>query len=85
MLESLLDDPDCPPVSLYWGQRQAEELYLDAELRSWSERLYEFRYVPVLSRAGAGWPGRRGHAGRHRGRLGRPVRSTRCTCAARPP
>lgn len=61
MLESLLDDPDCPPVSLYWGQRQAEELYLDAELRSWAERLYEFRYVPVLSRADAHWGGQRGH------------------------
>lgn len=61
MLESLMDDPDCPPVSLYWGARTEADLYLDAEIRSWGDRLYEFRYEPVLSRAPAGWTGRRGH------------------------
>jgi CDP-4-dehydro-6-deoxyglucose reductase, E3 len=61
MLESLLDDDDCPPVSLYWGMRSEADLYLDDLFASWSARLYEFRYVPVVSRAGAGWRGRRGH------------------------
>ena len=61
VLESLMDDPDCPPVSLYWGMRTAADLYLDAEIRSWGERLYDFRYIPVLSRADAAWQGRRGH------------------------
>ncbi|HRP97113.1 MAG TPA: 2Fe-2S iron-sulfur cluster-binding protein [Rhodocyclaceae bacterium] len=61
ILESLLDDPDCPPVSLYWGMRTAADLYLDEEIRSWADRLYEFQYVPVLSRAPSSWPGRRGH------------------------
>ncbi len=61
MLESLLDDPDCPQVSLYWGMRTRADLYLDEELRSWSARLRDFRYVPVLSRADAAWRGRRGH------------------------
>jgi CDP-4-dehydro-6-deoxyglucose reductase len=61
MLEALLDDPGCPPVSLYWGMRTAEDLYLDAQIRSWADRLFEFRYVPVLSRADPGWSGRRGH------------------------
>lgn len=61
ILESLLDDPECPPVSLYWGMRSEEDLYLDAEIRGWAGRLYEFQYVPVLSRAGAQWQGRRGH------------------------
>jgi len=61
MLESLLDDDDCPPVSLYWGMRTEADLYLDDVFRSWRGRLYEFEYVPVLSRADALWPGRRGH------------------------
>lgn len=61
MLESLLDDDDCPPVWLYWGMRTEAELYLDALFRSWHGRLYEFQYVPVLSRAGDGWRGRTGH------------------------
>ena len=61
MLESLLDDDECPPVWLYWGMRTEADLYLDEVFRSWHGRLYEFQYVPVLSRADADWRGRRGH------------------------
>lgn len=61
MLESLMDDPDCPPVSLYWGMRSEAGLYLDQEIRHWAPRLYEFQYVPVLSRASGQWQGKRGH------------------------
>lgn len=61
ILESLLDNPDCPPVSLYWGARSAGDLFLHDELRRWGERLYEFGYVPVLSRPEPGWTGRRGY------------------------
>jgi CDP-4-dehydro-6-deoxyglucose reductase len=61
ILESLMDDPDCPPVSLYWGMRTQPDLYLAAEIARWGERLYDFRFVPALSRAGADWSGRRGH------------------------
>lgn len=61
ILQALFDDPDSPPVTLYWGARTAADLYLDAEIRSWSERLPDFRYVPVLSRPHAGWEGRTGY------------------------
>jgi CDP-4-dehydro-6-deoxyglucose reductase len=61
ILESLLDDPDCPPVSLYWGMRTEADLYMRDVIESWKARLYEFRFVPVLSRADASWQGRRGH------------------------
>jgi CDP-4-dehydro-6-deoxyglucose reductase len=61
MLESLMDDRDCPPVSLYWGVRTEADLYLADEIRTWGERLYEFDFVPVLSRASENWRGRRGH------------------------
>jgi CDP-4-dehydro-6-deoxyglucose reductase len=61
ILEALMDDPDCPPVWLYWGMRAEEDLYLHGEIAEWGRRLYEFNYVPVLSRASASWPGRRGH------------------------
>ena len=61
ILESLMDDEDCPPVSLYWGMRTEADLYLQDEIRSWPARFDDFRYVPVLSRADAGWSGRRGH------------------------
>lgn len=61
ILESLLDDKDCPPVSLYWGMRTEDDLYAREELEAWGNRLYEFNFVPVLSRADAQWQGRRGH------------------------
>lgn len=61
ILESLLDDEDCPPVSLYWGMRTEEDLYARDEIDSWAGRLYEFNFVPVLSRAPDSWSGRRGH------------------------
>ena len=62
ILESLMDDTDSPPVSLYWGARTAADLYLHDEIRTWRERLCAFNYVPVLSRADAAWDGQRGYA-----------------------
>ncbi|ARP92087.1 CDP-6-deoxy-delta-3,4-glucoseen reductase [Bordetella genomosp. 9] len=61
ILESLLDNPDCPPVTLYWGMRTEADLYMRDVIESWKGRLYEFEFVPVLSRASASWQGRRGH------------------------
>jgi CDP-4-dehydro-6-deoxyglucose reductase len=61
ILESLMGDEDCPPVALYWGMRTPADLYLADEIRGWGERLYDFRFVPVLSRADATWGGRHGH------------------------
>lgn len=61
ILESLMDDPDCPPVSLYWGMRREADLYLHDEITSWGERLCDFQYVPVLSRPSASWTGRQGY------------------------
>lgn len=61
VLESLLDDEDCPPVSLYWGMRTEKDLFLQEELESWADRLCEFRYEPVLSRPSEQWKGRRGY------------------------
>lgn len=61
ILDLLHDDPDCPPVSLYWGTRTVADLYWHDRIATWRDRLYEFKYIPVLSRADAGWNGRRGY------------------------
>ncbi|GAB1575346.1 2Fe-2S iron-sulfur cluster-binding protein [Bordetella petrii] len=61
ILESLLDDDDCPPVSLYWGMRGEQDLYLADQIASWRDRLYEFDFVPVLSRPSGAWRGRAGY------------------------
>jgi CDP-4-dehydro-6-deoxyglucose reductase len=49
---------ECRPrsVTLYWGARHAQDLYLDA-----GGTLPGLRYVPVLSRGDASWSGARGH------------------------
>ncbi|MED5619808.1 FAD-binding oxidoreductase [Ideonella sp. BN130291] len=44
-------------VSLYWGGRQPQDLYL-ADV---AQRAPGLRYVPVLSRGDASWAGERGH------------------------
>ncbi|MNR06523.1 Anthranilate 1,2-dioxygenase electron transfer component [compost metagenome] len=41
--------------------RTEADLYLRDEIEAWTGRLYEFNFVPVLSRAGPAWQGRRGH------------------------
>ena len=61
ILESLLDDEDCPPIHFYWGMRSESDLYLLDEIAAWAGRLYEFTFVPVLSRASDSWAGRRGY------------------------
>lgn len=61
ILESLLDDDDCPPVSLYWGMRTEQDLYLADQIDAWRDRLYDFNFVPVLSRPSASWTGRTGY------------------------
>jgi len=61
ILESLMDDPDCPPSLLYWGAREPGGLYLHDDIARWGARLPEFAYRPVLSRPGAGWEGRQGY------------------------
>lgn len=50
------------PLTLYWGSRNRAGLYMDALAREWEKSLPDFRYVPVLSEAGAadGWTGRTG-------------------------
>jgi CDP-4-dehydro-6-deoxyglucose reductase len=50
------------PMHLYWGVRAKRDLYLHALAESWSEKLPDFRFTPVLSepRPEDGWTGRTG-------------------------
>ncbi|WGG49329.1 CDP-6-deoxy-delta-3,4-glucoseen reductase [Rugamonas sp. DEMB1] len=49
-------------MTLYWGGRRPQDLYMDALCRQWAEQLPNFRYVPVVSNALAEdqWQGRAG-------------------------
>ncbi len=49
------------PLVLYWGARTLQDMYL-AELASqWQQLHGNFTFIPVLSQAGADWPGRTGY------------------------
>ena len=50
------------PISLYWGVRTEDDLYLQEQLRQWQDKHDNFSYVPVLSGLAddAPWSGRRG-------------------------
>jgi CDP-4-dehydro-6-deoxyglucose reductase len=50
------------PMTLYWGGRRPQDLYMDELARGWESALPSFRYVPVVSDAQAddGWQGRTG-------------------------
>lgn len=61
ILESLLDDADCPPIYLYWGMRTEHDLYQLDEFNAWAERLSDFSFIPVLSQPETSWSGRRGY------------------------
>lgn len=49
-------------ITLYWGSRNREGLYMDALARSWEACLPGFRYIPVLSDPAPAdeWTGRTG-------------------------
>jgi NAD(P)H-flavin reductase/ferredoxin len=49
------------PMILYWGARQADDLYARGLAEKWAAELPWFSFVPVLSRAPATWAGRTGH------------------------
>ena len=74
ILESLMDDDDCPPVALLGHAHRSRPLP-PRRHRAWAERLSEFEYVRC-SRAPAplGRPARL-RPGRRAGRSSRPVRA----------
>ena len=50
------------PVTLYWGGRRPQDLYMNALCQQWEQDLPNFKYVPVVSNAQAedNWSGRTG-------------------------
>jgi len=50
------------PMTLYWGARREEDLYMAELPRKWAGKHDWFRFVPVLSDCpeGSGWQGREG-------------------------
>jgi CDP-4-dehydro-6-deoxyglucose reductase len=63
LVEQLLATGNPRPVSLYWGGRTRQDLYMHALCEEWQQAMPgRFHYVPVLSDASAtdAWAGRTG-------------------------
>ncbi|GHG75883.1 NAD(P)H-flavin reductase [Alishewanella longhuensis] len=48
------------PVFLYWGVRNEQALYYQAELEQWAATNSKFRFIPVVQQAATSWSGRTG-------------------------
>jgi CDP-4-dehydro-6-deoxyglucose reductase len=62
IVEHLVQTGSRRAMTLYWGGRRPQDLYMDALCREWAAKLPNFKYVPVVSNAEAedNWSGRTG-------------------------
>ena len=62
IVEHVIHEKIARPITLYWGGRRPQDLYLHALCEEWARTLPHFRYVPVISDAQAedNWRGRTG-------------------------
>lgn len=62
LVEQLIFTESPRPLTLYWGGRRPQDLYMDALCQEWAKSLPHFRYVPVVSDAlpEDQWTGRSG-------------------------
>jgi CDP-4-dehydro-6-deoxyglucose reductase len=62
IVEHLVQTGSKRAMTLYWGGRRPQDLYMDALCREWAATLPNFNYVPVISNAEAddNWSGRTG-------------------------
>lgn len=63
IVEHMIHKQITRPVTLYWGGRRPQDLYMDELARSWEAALPSLRYVPVVSDGlpEDGWQGRTGY------------------------
>ncbi|MBS0355934.1 MAG: 2Fe-2S iron-sulfur cluster binding domain-containing protein [Proteobacteria bacterium] len=60
LLEHALSIDGQQPITLYWGGRQADDLYLRAHFDALARQHARFRFVPVLAEPAETWQGQRG-------------------------
>ena len=61
ILDRLMVSGDCPPIRVYWGVRSECDLFLEPEIKHWTETFDDFDFIPVLSKPSDSWLGRRGY------------------------
>jgi CDP-4-dehydro-6-deoxyglucose reductase, E3 len=63
LVEHMMHLKSTRPVSLYWGGRRPQDLYMHELCEQWARELPHFRYIPVVSDAlpEDQWQGRNGY------------------------
>ncbi len=61
IIEHMLYTDNQRPMTLYWGGRKPEDLYMDDLCKRWAQHVPTFTYVPVLSKPEPDWEGRTGY------------------------
>ncbi|WP_417666294.1 NAD(P)H-flavin reductase [Pseudidiomarina sp.] len=60
ILQAHLRSNSTRPITLYWGGRKPEDLYLDAQLKKLSDQHTNMHYCPVVEQAPESWHGAQG-------------------------
>ncbi|MFT7228825.1 MAG: CDP-4-dehydro-6-deoxyglucose reductase [Methylophilaceae bacterium] len=61
IIEDMLYNDIQRPMTLYWGGRKTEDLYMHDLCKRWAVHVPTFTYVPVLSKLHADWGGKTGY------------------------
>ena len=65
MLDNIAEQPNSPPVQLYYAVSHEADLCEQDRLQTYSERLPHFHYQPVISQASESWTGKTGYIQDH--------------------
>lgn len=65
MLDNIAEQPNSPPVQLYYAVSHEADLCEQDRLQTYSDRLPHFHYQPVISQASESWTGKTGYIQDH--------------------
>lgn len=60
ILQYLVDHDIQRPVTLYWGVRQADQLYEGEDVLNWATEFKQLSFAPVVQNPDHDWPGKTG-------------------------
>lgn len=65
MLENILEKPNTPTVTLYYGVNTVGDLCEQQRLNDYQQQFSHFNYIPVVSKADETWAGKTGFINEH--------------------
>ena len=65
MLDQIADQPHVPPIKLFYGVNEEQDLCEQQRLAQYADQLPQFEYHPVISRPSDTWSGKAGYIHEH--------------------